>query len=156
MYIKRSILLILGLTLLLVVVPMTQASSPPSILTGNFETTDRDNITRKINGDGSVILSYTGTSEFTGPVSGIKVSSVKLVLHPDGTFTINSRGLFTGSIEGAEGTMLSNHSFRGSGTLPNTIGGGNLNFYQGTGDLKGVVLRGETSSGTYSLMLHSQ
>jgi len=164
MLIKRAILSILGLTLLLLVVPVANAD-PPKTLNGNFETISREIHSFKVTDDGNTIISYTGTAEFTGDISGIFVALTTIIISPDGTFNIRAPGgLFTGSVDGKEGTLQVSVEVVGEGPSgpTNCCFEGMATFYQGTGDLEGVSLAGkvfnrpETGGTTYSLMAHVQ
>ena len=93
--------------------------------------------------DGNTIVTFTFVETFQGTITGVRVGTGRLVIHPDGTITVRDSALFTGSIAGASGTAVLSASVFG------TFSSVTANFVvtHGTGGLAGVHVEGTAVGG---------
>ena len=116
-------------------------ASPPTILE-----------IRVANGNTFIIA----TQPFTvvGTLTGTEVLTFHEVIHPDGTVNIQSFGVFTGTVNGISGTVLS----RNVSTGDNNSQEGHFTLFGGTHDLATLHAEGAFtfvgSAGTYSGSFH--
>jgi hypothetical protein len=110
--------------------------------------------------DGNTFITFTFVEEFEGTLTGTRVGTGRLVVHPDGTVNARDSGLFTGSIGGRSGTAVLSASI--SGTF--AAFAANFVVTDGTGDLSGIHVEGTAAgaatgpvsfAGTYSGQLNS-
>jgi hypothetical protein len=87
--------------------------------------------------DGNTLVDFTLVETTTGFYAGTRVGRGSLVIHPDGTFTAHSSGVFTGTIAGRSGTAIL--SAQAEGTF--AAGTGHAEVGDGTGGLAGVHCR---------------
>ena len=92
---------------------------------------------------GNTFIGFTFVENFTGTMSGTRVGSGRLAIHPDGSINVRVSGVLTGSIASASGTVLLDAS--GTGTLASIT----LNWVvtDGTGGLAGVHAEGTATGG---------
>jgi len=93
--------------------------------------------------DGNTFINFTFVETFQGTLTGTRVGSGSLLIHPDGTINVRDSGLFTGSIAGASGTAILSASI--SGTLASVTG--NYVVRDGTDGLAGVHVEGTAAGG---------
>jgi hypothetical protein len=128
-------------------------AAAPTPASGSFAATISPVGTRSA--DGNTIISFTFVETFQGTLTGTRVGSGRLLIHPDGTINARVNGLFTGSIGGASGSAILNSSV--SGTL--SAFAANFVVTGGEDGLAGVHIEGTaagaatgpaTFAGTYS------
>ena len=92
--------------------------------------------------DGNTILQFTFLEQATGALTGIRVGSGTLILHPDGTLDAHNSGVFTGTIAGSgPGTAI--WRVEASGTI-NALTG-RFEVTMGSGGLAGVFVQASFS-----------
>lgn len=85
--------------------------------------------------DGNTFLTFTFIETSTGFLAGTRVGDGSLVIHPDGTLTAQTSGLFTGTMAGsAPGTVLLKGEVSGSFSAAT----GQVQASDGTDGLAGV------------------
>lgn len=138
---------------LAVVSAPTVYASAPTPASGSFAATIAPVETRSA--DGNTVISFTFVETFQGTLTGSRVGSGRLLIHPDGTINVRVSGLFTGSIGGASGSAILSDSASGSFSAF----AANFVVTDGTGGLAGVHVEGTaagaatgpaTFAGTYA------
>jgi len=113
--VKRLMAIALAVALLL----STQSAiivsaSPPTEVSGTFELTSFD-VTKVKMANGNMILTASLTTEWMGDFVGTDEGVGRMVLHPNGDYTLNIRSTWTGSYRGGpEGTMYLSSSSKGN------------------------------------------
>jgi hypothetical protein len=79
-------------------------ASTPTPVSGNFSATITPGTPRFA--DGNEFLPVTFNETFYGSLSGTRVGSGILIVHPDGTVNVFASGTFTGTIVGNAGTAI--------------------------------------------------
>ena len=104
---------------------------------------------------GNTIIDFTLVEQFTGTMSGTRVGSGTLIIHPDGSVNVRATGVLTGSIAGVSGTVVLDAN--GCGTLSSIAinwvvshGSGGLARYHGEGAGVGAATGPATLAGSYS------
>lgn len=155
MHVRRFViggLAVFASALAVVSAPVAYAA-PPTPASGSFAATLSPVGSRSA--DGNTFISFTFTETVQGTLTGTRVGSGLLVIHPDGTINARVSGLFTGSIGGASGSAVFNES--ATGTLSALTS--NFVVTHGTGGLAGIHVEGAgaggatgptTFAGTYS------
>ena len=88
--------------------------------------------------DGNTFLTFTFVETSTGFLAGTRVGQGSLVIHPDGTLTARTEGLFTGTIgESAPGTVNLKGEVSGSFAAAT----GQVQASDGAGGLTGVLAK---------------
>src|SRR5438270_1117622 len=64
--------------------------------------------------DGNTIITFTFVETFQGTITGVRVGTGRLVIHPDGTITVRDTALFTGSTPGSSRTAVLGGSLFGT------------------------------------------
>jgi len=132
--------------------PVAYAAAPTPA-SGSFAATISPVETRSA--DGNTVINFTFVETFQGALTGTRVGSGVLLIHPDGTINVRVSGLFTGSLEGATGSAI--FSDNASGTL--SAFASNFVVTDGTNGLVGIHVEGTgaggatgpaTFAGTYS------
>ncbi|HEX3509345.1 MAG TPA: hypothetical protein VHW94_13230, partial [Candidatus Dormibacteraeota bacterium] len=115
--------------------PAAQAAAPAPA-SGSFAATIAPVGTRSA--DGNTFIDFTFVEQFEGTLSGTRLGTGRLVIHPDGTVNVRDSGLFSGSIGGATGTAILSASISG------TFGSIAANFVvaDGTDGLSGIHVEG--------------
>lgn len=102
---------------------------------------------RSADSSGNIILQFSFVENSTGTLSGTRVGTGTLVLHPDGTINVESSGVFTGTVNGsAPGTLVERSG--ASGTFASVTG--TYSGTMGTGGLSGVLSEGTFSGAAVS------
>ena len=91
--------------------------------------------------DSNTFIDFAFVEDFQGTLTGTRVGTGLLVIHPDGTLNFRVSGRFTGSIGGASGTAILTDS--GSGTFAALTS--NYVVTDGTGRLAGVHVEGSAA-----------
>src|SRR5438309_8038353 len=91
--------------------PAASAAAPTPAI-GSFAATISPVGTRSA--DGNTFISFTFVEDFQGTLTGARVGTGQLAIHPDGTINARVSGLFTGSIAGASGTAILSDSLSGT------------------------------------------
>jgi len=104
--------------------------------------------------DGNTFIIATQPFTVVGTLTGTEVLTFHEVIHPDGTVNIQSFGVFTGTVNGIPGTVLS----RNVSTGDNNSQEGHFTLFDGTDDLATLHAEGTFtfvgSAGTYSGSFH--
>jgi len=113
--VKRLMVVVLAVVLSLCMLPaVTVSASPPTEVSGTFELTSF-NVTEAKMANGNMILTVSLTTEWTGDFVGTDEGVGKMVFHPNGDYTLNTRSTWTGSyLDGPIGTMDLNTSSKGN------------------------------------------
>jgi hypothetical protein len=145
-------LVVFASALAVVSAPAAYAAAPTPA-SGSFAATISPVGTRSA--DGNSVISFTFVETFQGTLTGTRVGSGLLLIHPGGTINVRVSGLFTGSIGGASGSAIFSDS--ASGTF--SAFASNFVVTDGTDGLAGVHVEGTgagaatgpaTFAGTYS------
>jgi uncharacterized membrane protein len=91
--------------------------------------------------DGNTITDFTFHEQLSGSIAGTRVGTGTLVVHPDGTLTVEDTGRFTGTVAGISGSVIA--VVRGEGTFASLTATATIDGSSGTGRLRG--LRGEVT-----------
>ena len=148
----------------LTLVPMSQASEPPTTLDGTYIAISTP-VGVAQRGNGVTMLDLDVETEFlTGGIIGTATATAIGVLQRGGGFTLHlQQGLFTGTIDGKEGTAKFNATAHGVAQTGTAETGccfeGVIQFYDGTGELEGVAAAGSlvnhpVDGRTYSVEAH--
>jgi len=150
--------LLLPLLLPLLTIPLASATIP-TLATGSF--TASFTVLSITSSDGNTVITVSETATLTGPFTGTRTAVGFEIVHPDGTFNAHDTGTFTGTVNGASGTLV----ITGDSTGLGATGSGQFTVGQGTAALEGFHAQGPfqfiatgptTTSGTYSVQLHSE
>jgi hypothetical protein len=106
MTIARPLFRRLLLTLVAVLVPvgLTSAASPPTPASGTFTTTSAVFNNTQVAG-GNSIIDLTATVSYQGTFSGTSIVQGTLIFHPNGSANFHDVETFTGTVNGASGTV---------------------------------------------------
>jgi len=150
-------ILLMTLALLAPIAPFAHAS-PPTTATGTF--TASFTVLSVTTAGGNTIITVNETATLTGSFVGTRIAQGSEIIHPDGSFVAMDTGTFTGTLNGALGTLvITGHSTGVGGT-----GAGGFVVNDGTGALEDVhgygpfqfTATGPTSTtGTYSVTIHT-
>jgi hypothetical protein len=135
-----SVLVVFASVLAVASAPAAYAGAPTPA-SGSFTATISPVETRSA--DGNTFISFTFVEDFQGTLSGTRIGTGRLVVHPDGTINVRDSGLFAGSIAGASGTAIVSASI--SGTFLAIAG--DFVVTDGTGGLSGVHVDGTAAGG---------
>jgi hypothetical protein len=91
--------------------------------------------------DGNTIVTATEVQTLTGVLSGIRVATGIRIFHPDGTFTADDSGTFTGTVDGRTGSITISGASSGTGNT----GSGQIVGDRGTGGLADCICRAPSS-----------
>jgi len=132
----------------LLTLPKAQASPPVS---ASGITTDRECVIENVTNGPNTITTLKIKTEATGTLTGTLCGTERDVGFPDGSVTINSTGVFTGTVAGRSGTaVLTAVGEAGRGSPGGRFGGVGAAVSwvmdQGTGGLAGV--HGQGTFGT--------
>jgi hypothetical protein len=147
----KSMFLLLLPTLLL---PFMMLADQSTLGTGTFTPASPPTILDIRMADGNTFIIATQPFTVVGTLTGTEVLTFHEVIHPDGTVNIQSFGVFTGTVNGIPGTVLS----RNVSTGDNNSQEGHFTLFNGTDAL--VTLHAEGtftfvgSAGTYSGSFH--
>lgn len=149
----KSATVAFGVALFLAVLAPTAYASPPTPLSGTFNATISPFATRSA--DGNTFISFTFNEIFSGTMSGTRVGTGQLVIHPDGTINARDSGLFSGSVAGASGTAILSASISGTfsaiaADFVVTDGASALSQIHVEGTAAGAATGPATFAGTYS------
>jgi hypothetical protein len=142
------------LLLPMVLLPLTISADQPTLGTGTFTPASPPTIldTRVV--DGNTILTAMQPFAVVGTLTGTEVLTFHEVIHPNGKVNIESFGVFTGTVNGIAGTILSRNVSTGDINSQE----GHFTLFGGTDGL--VTLHAEGawafvgSAGTYSGSFH--
>ncbi len=148
---------LLAFALLTVLTPFAHAT-PPTTATGTF--TASFTVLSVTTAGGNTIIAVNETATLTGSFAGTRIAQGSEIIHPDGSFIASDTGTFTGTLDGALGTLvITGHSTGVGGT-----GAGGFVVNDGTGALEDIhgygpfqfTATGPTSTtGTYSVTIHT-
>jgi Protein of unknown function (DUF3224) len=157
MKVLKTALATLPLLASVLLLPASANASTPSSGSGSFITTGQ--IISVKQADGNTIVTASEVQTLTGVLTGTRVASGTMTFHPDGTFTAQDTGTFTGTIDGRTGSITISGASSGTGTT----GTGHIVGDHGAGGLAGLHLQGPfqpvitgptTADGTYSIEFH--
>ncbi len=152
---KRLMVVVLAVVLSLCMLPaVTVSASPPTEVSGTFELTSF-NVTEAKMANGNMILTVSLTTEWTGDFVGTDEGVGKMVFHPNGDYTLNTRSTWTGSyLDGPIGTM--EHRVSNKGNDSTGVFQGKMTILGGSSSLAGIhgalTITGPPS--TYSGTIH--
>jgi len=86
--------------------------------------------------DGNTVTDFTFHEQLSGSIAGTRVGTGTLVVHPDGTLTVEDTGRFTGTVAGIPGSVIA--EVRGEGTFASLTASAQLDGSSGTGGLRGL------------------
>jgi hypothetical protein len=111
--------------------------------------------------DGNTFIDFSFHEQLSGSVSGTRVGTGTLVIHPDGTLNVKDAGFLTGTMAGisgsvnaevwAEGTLA---SLGGSVTIYPQTGTGGFTGLQGVVKITGAATGPATLAGSYEGQVH--
>jgi hypothetical protein len=111
--------------------------------------------------DGNTFIDFTFHEKLSGSVSGTRVGTGTLVIHPDGSLNVKDAGFLTGTMAGisgsvnaevwAEGTLA---SLRGNVTIYPQTGNGGFVGLQGVVKVTGAATGPATLAGSYEGQVH--
>jgi hypothetical protein len=157
MKLLRAAFAALPLLVPLLLLPASANASTFATGSGSFTTTGEVISVRQVSGN--TIVTATEVQTLTGALSGTRMATGIEIFHPDGTFTANDSGTFTGTIGGRTGSI----TVSGASTGVGNTGNGQIVGDRGTGGLAGLHLQGtfqpvitsaNTANGTYSIQFH--
>ncbi|HXB04197.1 MAG TPA: hypothetical protein VNY77_04915 [Candidatus Angelobacter sp.] len=147
-----------GIPVFMAALAPTAYASTPTPMSGAFNATIAP-VASHSDG-GNTFISFTFTEAFTGTMSGTRVGTGTLVVHPDGTLNVLDTGLLTGSIAGATGTATITGvgsgvfgSFMGRFRVSDAAGG--LSGVRGEGSFTGSATGPVSFAGTYTGQIQS-
>jgi len=106
----------------------------PVPVSGTFSNTLSPVSVRQV--DGNTVTDFTFHEQLSGSIAGTRVGTGTLVVHPDGTLTVEDVGVFTGTVAGRPGSV--NAEVRGRGTFASLIATARFESGSGTGGLRGL------------------
>jgi hypothetical protein len=119
----------------------TYAASPTPA-SGTSDVTFAITGSRSADSSGNTILQFSAVAKLSGTLSGTRIASGRLIVHPDGTLNAVDSGVFTGTVHGSSpGTLVMNEE--ASGTFAGLTG--RYDAGMGTGGLSGVHSQGGIS-----------
>src|ERR1044071_3507256 len=136
MKVLRAAFAALPLLVPLLLLPASANASTLQTGSGSFTTTGEVISIRQAGGN--TIVTATEVQTLTGALSGTRMATGIEIFHPDGTFTANDSGTFTGTIGGRAGSI----TISGASTGSRNTGSGQIVGDRGTGGLAGLHLRG--------------
>jgi uncharacterized membrane protein len=111
----------------------------PVPVTGTFNLTIEPVSVRQA--DGNTVTDFTFHEQLSGSIAGTRVGTGTLVVHPDGTLTVEDTARFTGTVAGIPGSVIA--VVRGDGTFASLTATATIDGSSGTGGLRG--LRGKVT-----------
>ncbi len=103
--------------------------------------------------DGNIFVHSVHAVVFAGTLSGTYPHEANVVVHPDGLITLQELGTFSGTVNGASGTIVIRSE--GSGFLPNIHG--TVTLMDGTDGLANLHGEGNfefaSGTGTYTVVI---
>lgn len=137
----------------------TANASPPAAASGTFYTSSATFNSVRVAG-GNTIISLTATVDYTGTFNGSSVVEGTLIFHADGSANFHDVETFTGTVNGAPGTVTFN--LEGASTPEGVYHGTDvvLGATGGLANLHGVIRQIGTvpapigPAGTYSGEIH--
>lgn len=149
----KRLVLIFAIPLVLAALGPTAYASASTPATGTFN----NNITpQKVTSHhGDTVIAFTFLETITGTLSGTRVGSGTLVIHPDGSLSVHNSGTFTGTIAGRVGSATLHAQASGTfaaveGRWWITDGAGGLEGAHAHGRLAGSATGPTSFAGTYS------
>lgn len=125
----------LALVAVLALVGVTgAAAAPPAPASGTFTTTSA-NLANPRSDGGNTIFDLTATVAYTGTFNGASIVRGTLIFHPDGSAEFHDVETFTGTVNGAAGTVIFNLAGTGSVAPPAGAYQGTQAIVAGTGAL---------------------
>ena len=114
----------------LLTLPKAQAQPIPA----TFNSTDCEHVISVQTVGRNTIITLEETGCFHGTFEGTWVGTERDVIHPDGTVTLQSSGVFSGTVNGRSGTMVFSYhvTISRNGEVTHWV------VNQGTGDLAGL------------------
>jgi len=106
----------------------------PVPVSGTFSNTLSPVSVRQV--DGNTVTDFTFHEQLSGSIAGTRVGTGTLVVHPDGTLTVEDTGRFTGTVAGIPGSVIA--EVRGEGTFASLTASAQLDGSSGTGGLRGL------------------
>lgn len=141
----KSVVLISGLMMVMLMAPTSHASSPSKTFEGAF-LSGSTIVGIEQKGSGPLVFSLNGKAIFVpGDITGTLTGPATVVKLSNGNFRIHTTGLFEGTIDGRAGTAKYVSSAHGVDSIGFCCYSGPITFYDGTGGLEGL-----TASGTLS------
>jgi hypothetical protein len=149
----KRLALIFGIPLVLAALGPTAYASASTPATGTFNNTITPQ--KVTSHDGDTVIAFTFLETITGTLSGSRVGSGVLVIHPDGSLNVHNSGTFTGTIAGRGGTASLHAQAWGTfaaveGRWWITDGAGGLEGIHARGSLAGSATGPTSFAGTYS------
>jgi uncharacterized membrane protein len=86
--------------------------------------------------DGNTVTDFTFHEQLSGSIAGTRVGRGTLVVHADGTVTVEDTGRFTGTVAGIPGSVIA--EVRGEGTFASLTATATFDGSSGTGGLRGI------------------
>ena len=134
-------LLILAVATAAALVPLPAGASPPSPVAGTFSVVTATTVSTRTAG-GNTFVTLDRTAALAGTFTGTTRDTVHLVMHRNGSTTVQGAGTCVCTIAGRSGTFA--YRFTGSGVFP-TSGSGHYVAGRGTGGLAGLHAQGPFS-----------
>lgn len=137
------------------------ASQPgtPQPVAGTFSLTFEPTDVRQA--DGNTFINFSFHEQLSGSVSGTRVGTGTIVIHPDGTLNVKDTGFLTGTLAGASGSVNAEAwaqgtfaSLTGSVTVYPQTGTGGFAGLQGVVKVTGAATGPATLAGSYEGQLH--
>ncbi len=128
-------LILISLVAVLALVGVTSAAaSPPTAASGTFTVTSVTFDSTRAAG-GNTIIDATFTVSYTGTLTGTSIGHGTIIFHSDGSAISPATEVFTGTVNGASGTLTLHNV--GSGTSSGSYQNKAV-FLSGTGGLAGL------------------
>ena len=153
---RIGLLLVTTMALLAAVAASGASASPPVAASGTFTYTSATfNSIREAGGN--VIIDLSASVSYTGTLSGTSTVEGTLIIHKDGSANFHDVETFTGTVNGASGTVTFNltggngpgfTNFHATDTIISASGG--LAGLHGVLNWEGVTLGPDGPVGTYS------
>jgi uncharacterized membrane protein len=133
----------------------------PVPVTGTFNLAFEPVSVRRV--DGNTVTDFTFHEQLSGSIAGTRAGTGTLVVHPDGTLTVEDTGRFTGTVAGRPGSVIVD--VRGEGTFASLTATATIDGSSGTGGLRGLRGRARitgaatgptTLAGSYVGQVHFQ
>ena len=145
---------ILFLLLPVVLIARMISANQPMVGSGTFTPASPPTILDTRVADGNTIITAVQPFTVVGTLIGTEVLTFHEVIHPNGTVNIQSFGVFTGSVNGIAGTVLSRNVSTGDSNSQE----GHFTLFGGTDALATLHAEGTwtfaSSAGTYSGSFH--
>jgi hypothetical protein len=157
---RLSSLLLVAVMALVALAGVTgAAASPPSQASGTFDQTSNTFTSVRFAG-GNRIAEGTATFDYTGTMEGSSTAEVEVIFHADGSVNAHRVEVFTGTVDGAAGTLTFNasastHDGVYEATLVIVGGTGGLSDMHGVINVVGTVRMPGGPEGTYTGQLQT-